>query len=255
MPPFSVIKCLLFSDNPRCHSSLGNKLLPAAYRRALPEAPEFLSARNIPARINRLISPYRTRHHFRILPVKALYLFLYGTVFGIGFSQLDMTELRYSSKILLCASTKVSNLKLSSTAFTSDLILLVPIILPQKSLQIYKQHYLSRFAHFLFGLFLALSGSVSITERSFSSVSSSILRAFSRSASPQLIFKSKRLFNLCFCSLSCSDGFRPFSSLRHPILQGFSQVHFQSGSDCRVHRYLTPPCALLFRKGLGSNGC
>ena len=36
-------------------------------------------------------------------------------------SAFAITELRYSAKMLLCTSTKVSNLKLSSTPFTSDI--------------------------------------------------------------------------------------------------------------------------------------
>ena len=52
----------------------------------------------------------------------------------------------------------------------------------QKSaIQICKPHYLSRLAHFLSGCSSVCSGSVSITEVSFSFRFSSMLRAFSRS--------------------------------------------------------------------------
>ena len=152
MPPFSVIKCLPFSDNPRCHSSLGNKLLPAAYRRASPEAPEFLSAPYIPVWINRLISPYRIPPSLSDTACKGSLSFpLWNSIRNWFLAAwIDMTELRYSSKILLCASTKVSNLKLSSTVFTSDLILLVPIILPQKGHYKYTNSIISPDLHIFF---------------------------------------------------------------------------------------------------------
>jgi hypothetical protein len=51
---------------------------------------------------------------------------------------------------LLCASTKVSNLKLLSTVFTSDLILLVPIILPQKGHYKYTNSIISLDLHIFF---------------------------------------------------------------------------------------------------------
>lgn len=55
----------------------------------------------------------------------------------------------------------------------------------QKSaIQICKPHYLSRLAHFLYGCSSVCSGSVSITEVSFSFRFSSMLRTFSHSVFP-----------------------------------------------------------------------
>lgn len=76
---------------------------------------------------------------------------------------------------------------------------------PKRSLQIYKQHYLSRFAHFLSGCSSLWSGSVSITERSFSFRLSSILRAFSRSVfSRSSSSKAKGFSTSAFAVCSCS---------------------------------------------------
>lgn len=107
-------------------------MLPAVYRKASPKVPEFLSAPYISARTNRLIFPYRTPPLLFRAHKEFLYFSSMERYSELVPHSLDMTELRYSSKILLCASTKVSNLKLSSTIFIPDLILLVPLYCPKR---------------------------------------------------------------------------------------------------------------------------
>ena len=108
----------------------------------------------------------------------------------------------------------------------------------QKSaIQICKPHYLSRLAHFLSGCSSACSGSVSITEVSFSFRFSSMLRAFSRSVfSFSSSSKAKGFLISSFAVSSCAivSAFLVLaaSSLAGSFDSSFSiQVRFPRASE------------------------
>ena len=101
MPPISVIKFLLFSDTQRCHSTLGNKLFPAAYHKVSPEAPELLSEPYIPVRINHRAFPHRIPPLLSDIPDRYRQFFLdgnkrIGTHAMLIFLELNGIELTYT---------------------------------------------------------------------------------------------------------------------------------------------------------------
>lgn len=69
-----------------------------------------------------------------------------------------MTELKYSSKMLLWASTKVSNLKFSNTSFTSNFRILHSLYFPKISNTNVQIGLTLTVCIFSFGLFLAMVG-------------------------------------------------------------------------------------------------
>ena len=150
---------------------------------------------------------------------------------GFSLGSFAITELRYSAKMLLCTSTKVSNLKLSSTPFTSDILSIYTYYTSQKSaIQICKPHYLSRLVHFLSGCSSACSGSVSITEVSFLFRFSSMLRAFSSFVFSFSSSSKAKGFLISSCAVSSCEIVYAFLVLADSSLAG----SFDSSFSIRV---------------------